>query len=263
MGMTAGQSAKLTVVGLGPGDAALLAPLARAALEQAEVVVGYTTYVDLVEKDLLHGKQVLTTGMMKEMDRVRAALQSAREGRRTVLVCGGDAGVYGLAGLALELAEQDGLLDRVEVEVVPGVPALAAAAALLGAPLTHDFAVISLSDLLTPWEIIELRVQAAASADFVIVLYNPASKRRTWQLPRALEIIKQARDLHTPLGHVRAAYRPQQEVRATTLGEFNPAEADMLSLLVVGNGSSRLTGPQAKPKMLTPRGYMAKYGPGS
>lgn len=249
----------LTVVSLGPGDPSLLCPMALAALRRAQTIVGYTTYVKLIEDHLLQGKDVLTTGMRKEMDRVQAALDAAQAGRETALVCGGDAGVYGLAGLTLELASQQGLLDGPEpldIQIVPGVTALSAAAALLGAPLTHDFAVVSLSDLLTPWEVIERRVVAALEADFVLVLYNPGSKSRTWQLPRVLELSRARKHPETPLGHVRAAFRPEQDVKITALGDFDPAEADMLSLLIVGNESTYAT----NNVIITPRGYLAKYG---
>lgn len=246
----------LTVVGIGPGDASLLPPLALAALERADVVVGYGTYVDLLDPALLAGREVLVTGMKKELDRVRAAVRRAQDGGRVALVSSGDAGVYGMAGLALEILEEQGIAEGVEFSVVPGIPALAAGAALLGAPLTHDFAVVSLSDLLTPWEVIEKRLRLAAEADFVIVLYNPRSRRRDWQLPRAMELIAAHRAPSTPVGLVRSAYREGQSVSACALADFDPAEADMLSILFVGNASTRLSGG----RMVTPRGYLAKYG---
>ena len=244
------------MVGLGPGDAGLLAPLARAALERAGVVAGYSTYLDLVPPELLEGKEVLATGMMGEVERCSLAVESALSGRDTAVVSGGDAGVYGMAGLVLEMLEARGLLERVDFEVVPGIPAVVGAAALLGAPLTHDFACVSLSDLLTPWELIEKRLDAAASADFVLALYNPRSRRRAGLLARALEIIARHRAPETPVGFVRQAWRQGQQVRTATLREADPAWADMLTIVVVGNASTRMAGG----KMLTPRGYAGKYG---
>lgn len=246
----------LEVVSLGPGDAALLTPQCRAALDRAEFIVGYGRYLDLVPPELLAGKDLLSTGMTGEMARADAALAAARAGRRVAVVSSGDAGVYAMAGLVLELAEQRGLLEVLDIRVLPGVPALAAAAALLGAPLTHDFACVSLSDLLTPWETIERRLDAAAGADFVLALYNPRSRRRDWQLPRALEIIARHRGPQTPVGLVRNAFRPGQEILTAQLSAFDPAAADMLSILFVGNSATRL----AAGRMLTPRGYLDKYG---
>jgi precorrin-3B C17-methyltransferase len=246
----------LSVVGLGPGDSSLLAPLALDRLARAEAVVGYGTYLDLVDPALLAGKEIVSTGMMGELERAGQAVDLALSGKRTTVVSGGDAGVYGMAGLVLEVVEGRGLSGRLEVEVVPGIPALCAAAALLGAPLTHDFASVSLSDLLTPWPVIEKRLACAAEGDFVIVLYNPRSKRRSGHLERALEIIGQHRGPDTPAGMVRNAYRQGQEVLATTLGGLDPAKADMLTILIVGNSSSYLAGG----RIVTPRGYLDKYG---
>ncbi len=247
----------MTVVGLGPGDDTHLSPRAWAALTRAHAVVGYKTYIDLVHPALLEGKEVVVTGMRQELDRVRAAIDLARRGREVAVVSGGDAGVYGMAGLVFEMLERDGLLDEVRAEVVPGIPALAAAAAVLGAPLTHDFAVVSLSDLLTPWERIEARLDHAAAADFVIVLYNPRSRRRHWQLPRALEIIARHRAPDTPVGLVRQACRPGQSALVAPLSGFDPDTADMVSIVIVGNSCTRAHGG----RMITPRGYMDKYDP--
>ena len=180
------------MVGLGPGDPGLLCPLARAALASASAVVGYSGYLDLLEPEVLEGREVVSTGMTGEVERAGRAVDLALAGRDVAVVSSGDAGIYAMAGLVLEVLEERGLLERVPCEVVPGVPALAAAAALLGAPLTHDFACVSLSDLLTPWEVIERRLDAAAGADFVLVLYNPRSKRRADHLERALAVIARA-----------------------------------------------------------------------
>lgn len=247
---------RITVVGLGPGDAALLPPLARAALVRARAIVGYKGYIELVEPEILAGRQVLSTGMTGEVERCGAAIDLAMQGVETAVVSSGDAGVYAMAGLVLELMEARGLLDALELEVVPGIPALCAAAALLGAPLMHDFAVISLSDLLTPWELIERRLAAAAAADFVVVLYNPRSGRRKDQLPKALAVLAAHRPGGTPVGLVKRAYRPGQEVLVGTLDGLDPEAVDMQSILVVGNSATRLAGG----RMLTPRGYAGKYG---
>lgn len=253
-------SARITVVGLGPGDASLLAPLARAALVRAGAIVGYKAYIELVEPEILAGRQVLSTGMTGEVERCNAALDLALSGVETAVVSSGDPGVYAMAGLVLELVEARGLLGGLEVEVVPGIPALSAAAALLGAPLMHDFAVVSLSDLLTPWELIEQRVSAAAGADFVLVLYNPRSGKRKDHLPRALSLISAHRPGTTPAGLVKRAFRPGQEVVATTLAELDPEAVDMQSILIVGNASTRLVPGTKGLRMLTPRGYAGKYG---
>jgi precorrin-3B C17-methyltransferase len=223
------------------------------------VIVGYDTYMGLLEPHLLEGKETVATGMRKEMERCRAAIDKTMEGRQTAVVSSGDAGIYGMAGLVLELLEEQGLLGKIEVEIVPGIPALAAAAALLGAPLMHDFAVVSLSDLLTPWEVIRSRIEAAAKADYVIVLYNPRSKRRNWQLTRAKEILLTCRNGSTPVGVVRNAMREGQWIEVTTLSDLDESQADMLSILVVGNSRTRILGG----RMVTPRGYLQKYGSGS
>ncbi len=244
------------MVGLGPGDPCLLAPLAAGTIARAQVVAGYRTYLDLVEPQALAGKDVIATGMMGEVERCSQAIASALAGRDTVVVSGGDSGVYGMAGLVLELLEARGLLDAVPFQVVPGIPALAGAAAILGAPLTHDFACVSLSDLLTPWDVIERRLDAAFGADFVVVLYNPRSKRRADLLGRALAIAARHRAPSTPVGMVRQAWRAGQNSLLTRLDAFDPQAADMLSIIIVGNSATR----DAHGRMLTPRGYAGKYG---
>lgn len=253
------RTGRITVVGLGPGDAALLAPMARAALVRAAAIVGYKAYVELVEPEILAGRRVVSTGMTGEVERCGKAVDLALSGVETAVVCSGDPGVYAMAGLVLELVEARGLLAAVEVEVVPGIPAVCAAAALLGAPLMHDFAVVSLSDLLTPWEAIARRVEAAAAADFVIALYNPRSGRRQSHLPRALELIARHRAPQTPVGLVKSAFRPQQQVLVTTLSGLEADEVDMQSILLVGNSSTRLLAGTGGGRMLTPRGYAGKY----
>lgn len=243
------------MVGLGPGDPSLLAPAARLALERAGAVVGYSGYLDLVEPGILAGREVVATGMTGEIERVARAVDLALAGRDVAVVSSGDPGIYAMAGLVLEHLEARGLLEAVPFEVVPGIPALAAAAALLGAPLMHDFACVSLSDLLTPWEVIARRVEAAASADFVLVLYNPRSRKRAGHLEEALRIVARHRGPETPLGLVSRAFRPGQTVTVAGLKDFDPQLADMQSILIVGSSSTRRAGT----RLLTPRGYAGKY----
>jgi precorrin-3B C17-methyltransferase len=230
--------------------------MARAALINARAVVGYDRYMELVEPDLLANKTVFTSPMKKEMERASKAVDFVLSGLDTVVISSGDSGIYGMAGLMLEHLERNNLLDVVEPDIVPGIPALCAAAALLGAPLMHDFACISLSDLLTPLDLIIRRVQAAAGADFVLIFYNPRSRKRAAYLKEALSLTALERGTQTPVGFVRNAFRPDQEVRVATLGTCDPTWADMLSIVVVGNSTSRLIGN----KIITPRGYYEKYG---
>lgn len=235
------------VVGLGPGDPGHLSHLARRVLEQAEVIVGYRTYLDLIP-ELLDGKTVVGSAMTQEVERCEAALAQARSGRRVAVVSSGDPGVYGMAGLILQLAEADG---DVPVEIVPGVTAATAAAAVLGAPLMHDFAVLSLSDLLTPWEVIEKRLWAAAQGDFVVVLYNPKSRKRTTQIERAREIMLHHRPPRTPVGIVRNARREGEQAVTTTLEDMLRHPIDMLTTVIIGNSQTFIKGG----RMVTPRGY--------
>ena len=193
--------------------------------------------------------------MMAEVERCRKAVEAAVSGRNVVMVCSGDPGIYAMAGLVMELLEARDLFGIINFEVIPGIPAFTAAAALLGAPLMHDFASISLSDLLTPWERIEKRLRAAAEADFVISLYNPRSKKRAGHLRDALEMISEHRSADTPVGIVNRAYRDGQKVKIVTLGSVNEDDVDMQTVLIIGNSSTRETGGM----MLTPRGYANKY----
>jgi len=229
--------------------------MAAQALDAADLIVGYTAYIELVPPGLLAGKDVAATGMTGEVARCRRALEAAAEGRRVALVSSGDAGVYGMAGLALEMLETMDLGNRVGFFVVPGIPAVCAAAALLGAPLTHDFAVVSLSDLLTPMEVIRRRIDAALAADFVLALYNPRSKRRTGHLAGALAAAARHRAPQTPVGMVKNAFRSGQEIRIAPLSAADPDWADMLTLVVIGNSATRMAGE----RLLTPRGYAGKY----
>lgn len=251
------------MVSLGPGAPEYLAPRARAALESSQVVVGYQTYVELIAPLLTH-QEVVATGMKAEVKRCQAAIDRVLAGQRVALVSSGDAGIYGMAGLVLEMCAAQGLRvgqpgsDRevdLFLEVIPGIPALAAGAALLGAPLMHDFAAVSLSDLLTPWEVIERRVTAAAEADFVIVLYNPKSKKRDWQLRAVVELLLRHREPGTPAGLVRRAMRPGEEMVLTTLEDLPNQAVDMQTIILVGNSQTFRYGDY----LVTPRGYLAKY----
>ncbi len=235
------------VVGLGPGGSRWMTWEARAALEQAEVLCGYTVYLDLIRGEF-PDKEYFSTPMTQEIERCRAALERARSGRTTALVCSGDAGVYGMAGPVLELAPQ---FPEVEIQVVPGVTAALAGAAVLGAPLMHDFAVLSLSDLLTPWEVIRRRLELAAQGDFVLCLYNPSSRRRRDHLRMACDIVLAHRGPETVCGWVRNAGRAQEEHQVLTLGELQEAQVDMFTTVFIGSAATRRIGD----RMVTPRGY--------
>ena len=237
----------LYVVGLGPGGSRWMTWEARAALEQAEVLCGYTVYLDLIRGEF-PDKEYFSTPMTQEIERCRAALERARSGRTTALVCSGDAGVYGMAGPVLELAPQ---FPEVELQVVPGVTAALAGAAVLGAPLMHDFAVLSLSDLLTPWEVIRRRLELAAQGDFVLCLYNPSSRRRRDHLRMACDIVLAHRGPETVCGWVRNAGRAQEEHQVLTLGELREAQVDMFTTVFIGSAATRRIGD----RMVTPRGY--------
>lgn len=239
------------VVGLGPGGEAYLTGQARAVLASAEVLCGYTVYVDLV-KPLFPDKETFTTPMRKELDRCRWALETASHGRSVALVCSGDAGVYGMAAPLLELAPE---FPNVEIEIVPGVTAALSGAAALGAPIGHDFCVVSLSDLLTPWEVIEKRLQCAAAGDFALCLYNPSSHKRADYLRRACDILLAAgKDPETVCGWVRNIGREGQTSHLCTLAELRDEQADMFTTVFVGSSTTR----QIADRMVTPRGYRAK-----
>jgi cobalt-precorrin 5A hydrolase / cobalt-factor III methyltransferase / precorrin-3B C17-methyltransferase len=239
---------RLALVSLGPGDDALLPPLAREALAASELVVGLDQYVDRVRHLLRPGTRVLTPPLGNEMRRAELALEEALSGGSAALVSSGDVGVYAMASPVLELAGED-----VDVLVVPGVTAAQAAASLLGSPLGHDHCSISLSDLLTPWEIIERRVEAAALGDFAVSLYNPRSKGRDWQLGKVREILLGHRPPDTPVGIVKNAYRQTQEVVLTDLASLRPESVDMLTIVVVGSSQTRIVAG----RMVTPRGYLS------
>jgi cobalt-precorrin 5A hydrolase/precorrin-3B C17-methyltransferase len=240
----------LAVVGLGPGASDHRTAAAAIAVRHAEVVIGYSAYVALAHDLTNQNQQIVRSDLGAEMDRARAALSLAASGRRVALVCSGDAGVYAMASPVLEIASEPEFSD-VEIEIVPGVTAALAAGALLGAPLGHDYATVSLSDLLTPWEVVESRLEAAAASDFAVVLYNPRSARRDWQLERARQILLAHRSPATPVGVVTDAGRRSQEVVQTTLGDLDAEAVTMTSCVIVGSSSTRLVAG----RMVTPRGY--------
>ncbi|WP_224983540.1 cobyric acid synthase [Geomonas agri] len=245
---------KLYVVGIGPGGLNHMTFEARQAIEDADVIVGYQAYLDFIQP-LLAGKILYSSGMMREVERCSQALTIAATGKTVALVSSGDAGIYGMAGLALELADEPDAPSDVEVVVVPGVSAVQAAASVLGAPLMHDFAVISLSDLLTPIDKIRQRLRAAAEADFVVALYNPRSKGRTTQIEEAAAILIAARGPQVPVGIVRNACRDGEERIITTLGEMLNHPIDMFSIVIIGNASTRLC---KDGRIVTPRGYATR-----
>ncbi|MBL0224016.1 MAG: cobyric acid synthase [Geobacteraceae bacterium] len=256
--------AKLYIVGTGPGDISHLTEAARQAISASTTIIGYNNYIDLI-RPLVAGKQLIATAMMQEVDRCRAAIQLARDGETVALVSGGDAGIYGMAGLVFELIEIDRRQDSrlpadssPEICVIPGISAIQAAASVLGAPLMHDFAVISLSDLLTPWDLIKTRLEAAARADFVIVIFNPRSKSRITQIEEARRIILTARPAETPAGIVRNACREAENATVTTLESLLDHEIDMSTIVIIGNSSTFV---DSRGRMVTPRGYATKYGP--
>lgn len=239
---------KLFVVGLGPGDARYLTAQAVTALETADLICGYSVYVDLV-RPLYPEKEYFTTPMKQEIDRCRHALASAQQGVTTAMVCSGDAGVYGMASPVLELADE---YPGVDIEVVPGITAALSGAAVLGAPLGHDFCVISLSDLLTPWPVIARRLECAAKGDFAICLYNPGSRKRADYLQKAVQILLRAgKDPATCCGYVRNIGRDGQQSRTLTLEELETAPMDMFTTVFIGSSSTRA----GKDRLVTPRGY--------
>lgn len=242
-------SGKIYVAGIGPGSDEDITPAVKAAVSVSDVVVGYKYYFSFIQSLVRHGAECVDTGMRRERDRAAMAFDYAEEGRTVCVISSGDAGIYGMAPLIWEMKrERD---SAVEIEVLPGISAFQKAASLLGAPIGHDFCVISLSDLLTPWEKIERRIEAAAAADFVTAVYNPRSEGRYWQLHRLKEIFLQERSAETPVGYVRQAGREEQQVVVTTLGEFDPGQVDMFTVVLIGNSQSY----NWQGKFITPRGY--------
>ncbi len=238
---------KLYVVGIGPGNWEEMTPRARKALEASDVIVGYTVYIDLI-KALFEDKRILTTPMKQEVERCRIAINEALKGQTVSVLGSGDAGVYGLAGVIYEMAES----TELEIEVIPGITAACSAAAVLGAPLVHDFCSISLSDLLTPWEKIEKRLKMAGQGDFVICLYNPSSKKRFDYLRKACDLLLEIKGADTPCGYVRYIGRSGQEKTICTLSELRERQVDMFTTVIIGNSETQIL----KNNLVTPRGYL-------
>lgn len=238
---------KLYVVGIGPGDYENMSIKAYKALQQSEVIVGYHIYIDLI-KERCEGKRIITTPMTRETERCRLALAEARAGRITAMVCSGDSGIYGMAALLYELRGEE---SEPEIVVIPGLTAACSGGAILGAPLTHDFAVVSLSDRLTPWEKISARLVAAAQADFCIVIYNPASKGRPHHLRTACDTLLKILPGDRPCGIARNIGREGENSSVLSLAELRDAEVDMFCTVFVGNSMTKVIGG----KMVTPRGY--------
>ncbi len=252
---------KLYIIGIGPGHTDLMTVAAQHAILESEYVIGNTTYLDQIEP-LLPGKKVITSSMGEEIARARHALELASEGNIVSIISGGDSGVYGMAGIVLELAEKEcagaeGTDANTRIQVIPGVTAANAAASILGSPITSDFASISLSDLLTPWEDIEKRISGAAASDFVIVLYNPKSRNRNTNFVRCIEIIRRHRAGSVPVGLVKNAFRDKESAVVTTLEHALDYDdfVDMHTTAIIGNSESRIWGE----RIITPRGYHRKY----
>jgi cobalt-precorrin 5A hydrolase/precorrin-3B C17-methyltransferase len=247
-----GRTGQLLLVGTGPGALDQMTPAAQTALCQADVVIGYTLYIDLVQSLFRPGQIIESSTITQERQRAERAIDLAKWGLTVAVISSGDAGIYGMAGLVLETLQQDGWDGQTpDVQILPGISALQAAAAQVGTPLMHDFCAISLSDLLTPWPVIERRLTAAAAADFVIALYNPRSQKRIQHLSKAQQICLRHRDPQTPVAVVRSVYRPEQTTHLGTLAQLHTLPVDMLSTVLIGNASTRFH----HHWMITPRGY--------
>lgn len=240
---------KIYVIGIGPGSERDLTIGARDILGKVDVVVGYKYYFQFVANYLRPDTECVDTGMRQETARAREAFRFADEGKEVAVISSGDAGIYGMAPLIYEMAEE--LKSTIEIEVLPGISAFQTAASILGAPIGHDFCIISLSDLMTPWAKIERRIIAAAEADFITAIYNPKSVKRYWQIERLRELFLKERDANTPVGIVRQAGREDQEVTYTTLAEFDAEQIDMFTMVIIGNSQTFTT----RNRMITPRGY--------
>ena len=236
------------MVGIGPGNMENMSIRAVEVIKSSDCIIGYKTYINLI-KDLIEGKEVINSGMRAEVDRASLAIQKAEAGKVVSIISSGDPGVFGMAGLVLEVAKN--AEQKIPVEIVPGIPSENAAAALLGAPLMHDHVTISLSDLLTPWDVIEKRVELAAEGDFVVVLYNPKSSERKWQIEKTVEILLSRKPSDTPVGIVKSAMRKKQNVTITNLGEVLEHPIDMTTILIVGNSTTFVYDNY----MVTKRGY--------
>jgi len=240
---------RIIIAGIGPGSKEDITPAVLEAVRLADAIVGYKYYFQFIEPYVKDGCQCIDTGMKKERERAEQAFSLAETGKTVVVISSGDAGLYGMAPLVYEMAEAKG--SDITIETLPGISAFQKAASLLGAPIGHDTCIISLSDLMTPWEVIERRIKAAATGDFVTAVYNPKSHGRYWQLYRLQELFLKERSADTPVGYVRQAGRPEQEVKVTTLGAFDPEDIDMFTVVLIGNSQSYI----ANGKMITPRGY--------
>ena len=240
---------KIIIAGIGPGSKEDITPAVLEAVRGADVIVGYKYYFQFIEPYVKDGCECIDTGMKKERERAEQAFLLAEQGKTVVVISSGDAGLYGMAPLIYEMREER--QSSIEVEVLPGISAFQKAASLLGAPIGHDVCLISLSDLMTPWEVIERRIKAAAVGDFVTAVYNPKSHGRYWQLYRLQELFLKYRSAETPVGYVRQAGREEQEIKVTTLGDFDPEDVDMFTVIVIGNSQSYI----ANGKFITPRGY--------
>lgn len=243
------KTGKIYVVGIGPGKKADMTFRAYEAMEKSDIIIGYKTYMDLI-KEYYPGKEMKNSQMTKEVDRCIDVLKLAKEGKNVALISSGDAGVYGMAGIMLEIAD-----GEVEVEIIPGVTATNAAAAIVGAPVMHDYVTISLSNLLTDWELIKKRLELAAQGDFVVSIYNPKSRRRVTQIEEAREIMLKYKPKTTPVAIVRNAGREDEEHVVTTLDEMLNHEINMLTIVIIGNANTFIK----DGKMITPRGYSNKY----
>ena len=256
---------KIIVAGIGPGSKEDITPAVLEAVRQADAIVGYKYYFQFIDSYVSPGCECIDTGMKKERERAEQAFELAEQGKTVVVISSGDAGIYGMTPLIYEMKRERE--SDVEIESLPGISAFQKAASLLGAPIGHDLCIISLSDLMTPWEVIERRIKAAAVGDFVTAIYNPKSNGRYWQLYRLVELFLQQRSADTPVGYVRQAGRDEQEIKVTTLGEFDPEEVDMFTVILIGNSQSYIyspssalagTSPQAgdeSRRIITPRGY--------
>ena len=246
---------KIIIAGIGPGSKEDITPAVLEAVGKADVIVGYKYYFQFIEPYVPEGCTCIDTGMKKERERAEEAFRLAEEGKTVLVISSGDAGIYGMGPLVYEMRRQR--QSSVEIESLPGISAFQKAASLLGAPIGHDLCIISLSDLMTPWEVIERRIRAAAEGDFVTAVYNPKSHGRYWQLYRLQELFLAVRSGDTPLGYVRQAGRPEQEVTITTLANFDPEAVDMFTVILIGNSQSYIDGDQ----IITPRGYYREQQP--
>lgn len=240
---------KIYVAGIGPGSPEDITPAVVNAIEQSDIVIGYKYYFQFVENYLRPDTECVDTGMKKERDRAALAFDYAEDGKTVCVISSGDAGIYGMAPLIYEMKRER--QSAVEIIAIPGISAFQKAASLLGAPMGHDFCVISLSDLMTPWQLIERRIRAAAEADFITAIYNPKSNGRYWQLHRLKEIFLQSRNAENIVGYVRQAGRDEQEVKVSSLAEFDPEDIDMFTIVIIGNSQSY----RWNSKFITPRGY--------